>query len=56
MRENKWTKATRLKIGQQVKLRILPWAAVQTEYESYNRIELESEETLLLDVYWGELP
>lgn len=56
MHENRWTKATSLKIGQQVKLRILPWAAVQTEYESYNRIELENEETLLLDVYWGELP
>lgn len=56
MRENRWTKATSLKIGQMVKLRLRSWASVQTEYESYNRIELENEETWLLDVYWGELP
>ena len=56
MRDNRWTKATSLKMGQQVKLRLRSWASVQTEYESYNRIELENEETWLLDVYWGELP
>ena len=56
MRKNRWTEATHLKIGQRVELRLRSWASVQAEYESYNRIELENEETWLLDVYWGELP
>lgn len=56
MRENRWTEAASYKIGQQVKLRLRSWDAVQTDYESFNRIELEDEETWLLDVYWGELP
>ncbi len=56
MHENRWTAATSLKIGQQVKLQLRSWESVQAKYESYNRIELENEETWVLDVYWGELP
>ena len=56
MRENRWTAAATFKVEQKVKLRLRPWAAVETEYGSYNRKELENEETWLLDVYWGELP
>ena len=56
MRENRWTAAATLKVGQRVKLRLRPWTAVETEYGSYNRKELENEETWLLDVYWGEIP
>lgn len=56
MRENKLTEAASFKIGQQVKLRLRAWDTVRAEYESYNRIELENEETWLLEVYWGELP
>ena len=55
MRENQWTAAATFKIGQEVKLRLRPWSEVETEYGSYNRKELENEETWLLDVYWGEL-
>ena len=56
MRENRWTDAATFKVGQKVKLRLRPWTAVETEYGSYNRKELESEEAWLLDVYWGEIP
>lgn len=56
MRKNRLTEAASYKIGQQVKLQLRSWDTVQADYESYNRIELEDEETWLLDVYWGELP
>ena len=56
MRENRWTAAATLKVAQSVKLRLRPWTAVEVEYGSYNRKELENEETWLLDIYWGELP
>ena len=56
MHENQWTDAATFKVGQKVKLRLRPWTAVETEYGSYNRKELESEEAWLLDVYWGEIP
>ena len=56
MRENRWTDAATFKVGQKVKLGLRPWTAVETEYGSYNRKELESEEAWLLDVYWGEIP
>lgn len=56
MRDNKWTDAARYKDGQKVKLRVRQWTTVQGEYESYNRKELDNEDTWLLDVYWGEEP
>lgn len=56
MRENRWTDAATFKVDQKVKLRLRPWSAVETEYGSYNRKELENEEAWLLDIYWGELP
>lgn len=56
MRENQWTAAATFKVGQKVKLHLRPWAAVETEYGSYNRKELETEDAWLLDVYWGEVP
>ena len=56
MRENQWTAAAAFKVGQKIGLRLRPWTAVETEYGSYNRKELENEEAWLLDVYWGEIP
>lgn len=56
MRGNQWTDVATFKVGQKVKLWLRPWSAVETEYGSYNRKELENEETWLLDVYWGEIP
>ena len=56
MRENRWTAAATFKVGQEIELRLRPWTAVETEYGSYNRKELETEDAWLLDVYWGEIP
>ncbi|RKU22005.1 hypothetical protein C6499_20440 [Candidatus Poribacteria bacterium] len=56
MRENQWTDAATFKVDQKVKLRLRPWNSVEAVYGSYNRKELENEETWLLDVYWGEMP
>ena len=56
MRENRWTAAASFKIGQHIKLQLQPWTAVETQYGSYNRKELENEDAWLLDVYWGEIP
>ena len=56
MRENQWTAAASFKVGQKVKLQLRQWTAVEVEYGSYNRKELEDVETWLLDVYWGEIP
>ena len=56
MRENRWTAAATFKVEQEIELRLRPWTAVETEYGSYNRKELETEDAWLLDVYWGEIP
>ena len=55
MRDDQWTKAASLKIGREVKLSVQPWGNVENRYGSYNRIELDSEESWFLNVYWGEM-
>ena len=55
MRDDEWTKATSLKIGREVKLSVQPWGNVEDRYGSYNRKELDSEESWFMDVYWGEI-
>ena len=54
MRDNRWTEATSLSLGQQVNLSLRAWNDVEQEYGSYQRRELDSEESWFLDVYWGE--
>lgn len=56
MRGNQWTDAATFEVGQKVNLRLQPWNSVEADYGSYNRKELEDEDTWLLDVYWGEIP
>ena len=55
MKDNRWTTAANLEVGQSVHLRLQPWSEVEAEYGSYNRRELDSEEAWLLDTYWGEI-
>lgn len=55
MRDNKWTAAARYKVGQALKLRLVPWRQVEKKYGSYNRIEPDDDELLLLEPYWGEV-
>lgn len=56
MRDNKWTDATKIRVGKNIKLHLQTWDSVEADYGSYNRIELENEETWVLDIYWGEMP
>ena len=55
MRDDQWTEAASLKIGREVGLRVQPWENVENRYGSYNRMELDSEESWFLNVYWGEI-
>ena len=55
MHNNKWTDATKIMVGRNIKLHLQTWDSVEADYGSYNRIELENEETWLLDIYWGEI-
>lgn len=54
MRDRKPTSASRWRTGERIRLKLTPWDQVESQYGSYNRIELEDEHTLMLDVYWGE--
>jgi hypothetical protein len=42
MRDNRWTEAARQRIGDSIRITMQPWDAVVKEFESYNRMELES--------------
>lgn len=55
MRNNKLTSAARFKPGQKLKLALQPWEKVEGKYGGYNRRELESDEAMALDTYWGEI-
>lgn len=55
MRDNVWTKAARLRIGETVKVKLSPWADHEAEYGSWNRSELDDPELLLQEPCWGSL-
>ncbi|MHB0999232.1 MAG: alginate O-acetyltransferase AlgX-related protein [Armatimonadota bacterium] len=54
MRDNKLTSASSYKSGQNIKLKLTPWDKVESRYGSYNRVELEDDNLLFLEVFWGE--
>jgi hypothetical protein len=55
MRNNTWTPAASFKPGRTIKVALHPWEKVEGKYGGYNRREIESEEALSLDSYWGEI-
>ena len=55
MRDNVWTDAARLRIGDTVKIRLEPWGAKENEYGSWNRSEFDSEDLLLAEPVFGTL-
>ncbi|MBS0264773.1 MAG: hypothetical protein JSS02_22755 [Planctomycetes bacterium] len=57
LRDNRVTPAGRLINGQPVSLRLVPWETVRTQYERFNRLELDDPEFQLIELplYWGEL-
>lgn len=54
MRANKLTPMASYKVGQSIKLSLKPWDKVEGRYGRYQRMELDDEEMLSLDAFWGE--
>lgn len=52
MRDNVVTASSRYKRGQRVALKVRPWGEVEQKYGSYQRIELQNDDAMLLDIYW----
>jgi alginate O-acetyltransferase complex protein AlgJ len=55
MRDNVWTTAARLRVGDQITVRLRPWADVAAAYEQINRSEVEDAAVQLEEPSWGEL-
>ena len=55
MRDNVWTDAARLRIGDTVRIELKPWADFEDEYGSWNRSEFDNDDLLLQDPCWGEI-
>ncbi len=54
MRANKLTPQATLKAGQTVKFSVQPWDKVEGKYGRYQRRELDGDEVMTLDAYFGE--
>ncbi|HEY0073235.1 MAG TPA: hypothetical protein VGB77_03965 [Abditibacteriaceae bacterium] len=55
MRANKLTSMASYRVGQSIKISLKPWAKMEGKYGRYQRMELDSEEALSLDSFWGEV-
>ena len=55
MKDNVWTDAARLRIGDTVRIKLSPWADSEAEYGSWNRSEFTDENLLLQEPCWGEI-
>jgi len=55
MRDNTWTKAARLRPGDQITVRLQSWADVAAQYEKINRSELDDAALQFEEPVWGEL-
>ncbi len=42
-------------VGQTLRFKLAPWASVESKYGGYNRQELESDDALSWDAFWGEI-
>ena len=55
MRDNVWTDAAKLRVGDKVKIKLEPWEKRESEFGSWNRSEFDDEELLLLEPLFGEI-
>ncbi len=55
MKDNVWTDAARLRIGDTIRIKLSPWADSETKYGSWNRSEFDDENLLLQEPCWGEI-
>jgi len=56
MRNDAHTAATRYRRGERVVLKLKPWPQVERKYGSYQRIELQNDAAVFLDIYWLAQP
>ena len=55
MKDNVWTDAANLRIGDTVQIELKPWSDFEEEYGSWNRSEFDDDDLLLQDPCWGEI-
>ena len=55
MRDNVWTNAARMKVGDSVTVKLEPWEKREAEYGSWNRSEFDDEELALAEPFFGEV-
>lgn len=53
MRDNVWSDAAQLRIGEPVKMKLEPWSDFEAEYGSWNRSEMDDPELMLEEPCWG---
>ncbi len=55
MRDNEWTRAARLRIGDRITVRLEAWSDVSARLDKLNRSEIEDPALQLEEPCWGEL-
>jgi alginate O-acetyltransferase complex protein AlgJ len=55
MRDNVWTDASKLRVGDKIKIKLEPWEKREAEFGSWNRSEFDDEELLLMEPLFGEI-
>lgn len=55
MRDNEWTPAAMLRAGQRVRLSAVNWMDVAGEVDAVNRSEVEDEDAVFAEPFWGSL-
>ena len=55
MRDNVWTDAARLRVGDKIKIKLEPWEKRESEFGSWNRSEFDDENLLLAEPLYGEI-
>ena len=54
MKDNVWLAPAKFRPGDSVRLRLLPWSEYEGRYGGWNRSELDDEELLVMEPFWGE--
>ncbi len=55
MTDNEWTRAARLRIGEEITVALRPWSDVADQYDAINRSELDDWELQIAPPAWGEM-
>ena len=55
MRDNVWTAAAKLRVGDKIRIKLEPWEKREAEFGSWNRSEFDDEELLLAEPLFGEI-